>query len=82
MRVEIWANCNIRKTHIRIRIKEKNFGLKEKTYQSKIQNQIEKEIPFSLARSLSLSLSIYIYTHTKHSQSISFSLSVPISPSK
>ena len=23
MRVEIWANCNIRKTHIRIRIKNK-----------------------------------------------------------
>ena len=73
MRVEIWANCNIRKTHIRIRIKEKNFGLKEKTYQSKIQNQIEKEIPFSLARSLSLSLSIY-YIHTRSTLNLSLSL--------
>ena len=69
MRVEIWVDCNIRKTHIRI-------SIKKKTYQSKIQNQIEKEIPLSLARSL------YIYIYTKHSQSISFSWSVPISPSK
>ena len=56
--------------------KKKKNWIKKKTYQSKIQNQIEKEIPLSLARSL------YIYIYTKHSKSISISLSVPISPSK
>ena len=47
--------------------KKKKLWIKKKTYQSKIQNQIERETPLSLEHFL------YIYIYTKHSQSLSFS---------
>ena len=40
MRVEIWANCNIRKTHIRIRIKIKIKKLRIKKKKSICKDRI------------------------------------------
>ena len=63
MRVEIWQIAILERHTLGLgfKKKKKNFGLKKKTYQSKIQNQIERETPLSLGHFL------YIYIYTKHS---------------